>query len=187
MATTTQPARRGELLPSLPVLGRVYLAALAVNLPVLALLLTPQIRSRVGSETTMAVSAVVLLVLVVTAVVFAPEVSAKVAPAGDQWRAGTARSQVRALMRQDRRAYWWRLGEFVALYAAAQGVGGLIAWMRPHIWRNPDFGIDPGAELWEFDYANFALQAVGIYAVICLALSWYACRLRQMVLSRDNA
>ncbi|GGY80351.1 hypothetical protein CP967_09185 [Streptomyces nitrosporeus] len=179
----TAYARRLDLIPPIGVLGRVYAAGLVVNLPILALLLTPQIRSRVGSEATMAVSAVALLGLVVAAVVFAPEVSARVAPAGARWRFGGARAQVRALIRRDRRAYAWCLGEFVVLYIAAQGLGGVIGWMMPPIWSNADFGSDPAAGRWEFHYPNFAVQAVTIYVVICLAGSWYACRLRQLALS----
>ncbi|MER7910079.1 MULTISPECIES: hypothetical protein [unclassified Streptomyces] len=179
----TTYARRRDVIPPIGVLSRVYAAGLVVNLPILALLLTPQIRSRVGSETTMAISVVVLLGLVVAAVVFAPEVSARVAPAGARWRFGGARAQVRALIRRDRRAYAWRLGEFVVLYIAAQGLGGVIAWKMPHIWSNPDFGSDPAAGRWEFHYPNFAVQAVAIYLVICLASSWYACRLRQLALA----
>ncbi|MCF2531032.1 hypothetical protein [Yinghuangia soli] len=180
-------AYRRALMPPRAVLAKVYAAGLAVNLPILAVLLTPLTRSRVGSEVTMGIGVAVLLVLVVTAVVFAPEVSARVAPAAGQWQFGSARSRTRALMRQDRRAYWLRLAEFIALYVAAQGVGGAIAWMWPHIWRNPEFEHNPAAEPWEFDYPNFAIQAIGIYAVVCLALTWYACRLRQLALAQRTA
>ncbi|MFI7276394.1 hypothetical protein [Streptomyces sp. NPDC049879] len=165
------------------VLGRVYAASLLVNLPILAVQSLPQMRSRVGSETTMALCVTALCALVVAAVVVAPEVAARVAPGDERWRPGTARARVRALIRHDRRAYARRLGEFVALYIGAQCAGGALAWLVPHIEDNPAFGTDPAADRWIFHYPAFALQAVGIYLVVCLATSWYACRLRALALS----
>ncbi|MEV1010169.1 hypothetical protein [Streptomyces sp. NPDC049881] len=165
------------------VLGRVYAASLLVNLPILAVQSLPQMRSRVGSETTMTLCVTALCALVVAAVVVAPEVAARVAPGDERWRPGTARARVRALIRHDRRAYARRLGEFIAFYIGAQCAGGTIAWLVPHIEDNPAFGTDPAADRWIFHYPAFALQAVGIYLVICLATSWYACRLRALALS----
>ncbi|WP_239144589.1 hypothetical protein [Streptomyces sp. SID14515] len=108
----------------------------------------------------------------------APEVSAKVAPAGTHWRSGTARARVRALRRENRRTYLWRLGEFVALYIVAQGVGGIVALLLPHVADNPAHATDPTASAWIIDYPNYATQAVAMYVCICFALAWYATRLR---------
>ncbi|NEE21927.1 hypothetical protein G3M58_87640, partial [Streptomyces sp. SID7499] len=61
-------------------LARTSAACLVANLPLLALMLVPQLmRSRAGSEALLMVGMVLLLALVVVAVVFAPEVSAKAA------------------------------------------------------------------------------------------------------------
>ncbi|MFH9197988.1 hypothetical protein ACH4KT_11135 [Streptomyces anulatus] len=180
--TATSAARTSPPYGSLPdsgVLARTFAACLAVNVPLLALLLIPQLmRSRAGSEALLMVGTGLLLALVVGAVVFAPEVSAKVAPAGNHWRPGGARARVRALRRENRRTYLWRLGEFVALYIAAQGVGGLVAWLLPHVADNPAHAADPTAGAWIIDYPNYAAQAVAMYACICFALAWYATRLR---------
>jgi hypothetical protein len=158
-----------------PVLARTYGASLVANLPILAIMLTPQLmRSRAGSET----------VLVVAAVVAAPEVSAWAAPSGP-WRPGRARALVRDLIRTDRRTFLLRLAEFGAIYVAGQAVGGIAAWLMPYIWSNPDFGVDPGAGRWVLHYPNFAVQAVSMYLIVCLATAWYAVRLRQAVLTRD--
>ncbi|MFZ4264766.1 hypothetical protein [Streptomyces arboris] len=160
-------------------LARTFAACLAVNVPLLALLLIPQLmRSRAGSEVLLTVGLLLLFALVVGAVVFAPEVSAKVAPAGPHWLPGGARARVRALRRESRRTYLWRLGEFVALYIAAQGVGGLIAWLLPHVADNPARATDPTASVWIIDYPNYAVQAGAMYVCICFALAWYATRLR---------
>ncbi|MDQ0987773.1 hypothetical protein [Streptomyces sp. V2I9] len=166
-------------LPDASALARTYGACLAVNLPLLVLTLIPQLmRSRAGSESLLMVGMALLLTLVVGAVVLAPEVSARVAPGGSHWRPGGARGRVRVLIRESRRTYLWRLGEFVALYIAAQGVGGLVAWLLPHVADNPAHATDPTASAWIIDYPNYAIQAVVMYACICFALAWYATRLR---------
>ncbi|MFF3996871.1 hypothetical protein ACFYX8_26685 [Streptomyces cyaneofuscatus] len=160
-------------------LARTFFACLAVNVPILALLLIPQLmRSRAGSEALLGVGLFLLLALVVGAVVFAPEASAKVAPAGPHWLPGGARARVRALRRENRRAYLWRLGEFVVLYIVAQGVGGLVAWLLPHVADNPARAADPTASAWVIDYPNYAAQAGAMYVCVCFALAWYATRLR---------
>ncbi|WP_411081187.1 hypothetical protein [Streptomyces sp. cmx-18-6] len=160
-------------------LARTYAACLVAYLPLLALLLIPQLmRSRAGSEALLTVGLLLLFALVAGAVVLAPEVSARVAPAGAHWRPGGARARVRALIREDRRTYLWRLGEFVALYIAAQCAGGVFAWLLPHVADNPAHAVDPTASAWIIDYPNFAAQAGAMYACICFALAWYATRLR---------
>ncbi|NUV70365.1 MULTISPECIES: hypothetical protein [unclassified Streptomyces] len=168
----------GRLLDS-RALARTFAACLAVNVPILALLLIPQLmRSRAGSEALLTVGLLLLLTLVVGAVMLAPEVSARVAPAGPHWLPGGARARVRALRCENRRTYLWRLGEFVALYVAAQGVGGLIAWLLPHVADNPAHAADPTAPAWIVDYPNYAAQAGAMYVCICFALAWYGTRLR---------
>ncbi|MFC9028294.1 hypothetical protein [Streptomyces arboris] len=180
--TATSATRMSHLDGSLldpRALARTFAACLAVNVPLLALLLIPQLmRSRAGSEALLAVGLLLLFALVVGAVVFAPEVSAKVAPVGPHWLPGRARARVRALRHESRRTYLWRLGEFVALYIAAQGVGGLIAWLLPHVADNPAHAADPTASAWIIDYPNYAVQAGAMYVCICFALAWYATRLR---------
>jgi hypothetical protein len=151
------------------------------NLPLLALLLTPQLmRSRAGSETLLLLGMLLLTGLLAAATVLAPEVDARVNPAAPVWVPGRARSAVRDLYRRRRRTALTRLGELLVGYVAAQAVGGIIVWVMPHAWSNPDFGADPGADRWVIHYPNFAVQAIAIYAVTCLAFAWYGSRLRQL-------
>ncbi|MER5416627.1 hypothetical protein [Streptomyces virginiae] len=177
--TRSRPRRPGP--PSASLLGRVYLAALITHLPILAVLLAPQGRSRVSSESTAGLLNALLVGLVIAAVILVPAVCARVAPAGPRWQPGNALAGVRALIRTDRRAWLLRLGELTALYIAAQLLGGLIAQFLPYIWENPLYGTEPGAAQWEFHYVNFALQGVVIYVAVCAATAWYACRLRQLL------
>jgi hypothetical protein len=166
-------------------LARTYIASLVANLPILAVMLIPQlVRSRAGSQAMLALGTTILLGLVVAAVIAAPEISAWAAPDG-VWQRGRARALVRGLIRTAGRTYLLRLAEFFALYVASQGIGELIAWVMPYIWSNPDFGVDPAAGRWVLDYPNFAVQAVTMYLVICLATAWYAVRVRQAVLDRQ--
>ncbi|MEU2075492.1 hypothetical protein [Streptomyces sp. NPDC013489] len=175
----SRPRRPGP--PSAALLGRVYLAALITHLPILAVLLAPQGRSRVSSESTAGLLNALLVGLVIAAVVLVPAVCARVAPAGPRWQPENALAGVRALIRTDRRAWLRRLGELTALYIAAQFLGGLVAQFLPYIWENPRYGTEPGAAQWEFHYVNFALQGVAIYVAVCAATAWYACRLRQLL------
>ncbi|WP_073949791.1 hypothetical protein [Streptomyces kebangsaanensis] len=182
--TPTTPTAASHALPAPGVLARTYALALVVYTPLLALLLVPRLmRSRAGSEAMLAVGSVLLLTLVVGAVVIAPEVSAKAAPRGDLWSFGRARARVRTLIRTRRRTYFLCLGEFVVLYLAAQGAGGILAWMMPYVWENPAHETDPTQSLWILDYPNYAAQAITIYLVTCSALTWYATRLRALSLS----
>ncbi|MDL4776246.1 MULTISPECIES: hypothetical protein [Thermomonosporaceae] len=161
-------------------MSRVYAAVLVTHLPILAALLLPQGRSRVSSEPVAGLVALLLISLVVAATVLCPVACARVAPDGDRWHQGNALSQVRAYRRTDRRGYLWRLAELVILYTLAQCLGGLVAWMLPYIWDNPSYGTDPAADRWVFHYGRFAVQAVTLYVSVCVAFTWFACRLRQV-------
>ncbi|MFH9613651.1 hypothetical protein ACH4MM_07835 [Streptomyces pratensis] len=166
--------------PPTPVLGRVYVTMLLTHLPYLVLLLMPQARSRVSSESTAGLLTVALLTLVVAALVLSPAICALVAPDGARWKAGSALSTVRTLTRSRRRTYLLRLGEWAGFYVLAQCLGGLSALVRPYVWDNPLYGTDPAADRWVFHYGNYATQGVVIYLTVCAATTWYACRLRQL-------
>lgn len=69
----------------------------------------------------------------------------------------------------------------MALYIAAQGVGGLVAWLLPHVADDPAHATDPTASAWIIDYPNYpnyAAQAGARYLCICFATARYATRLR---------
>ncbi|MEU7377310.1 hypothetical protein [Streptomyces albidoflavus] len=106
-----QPFSRRVGMPPGAVSGRVYVAVLVVQLPLLAVLLTTQARSRVSSESVAGVLTVLLIGLVLAGLVISPAVCARVAPGGARWKAGSALSAVRALRRDSRRAYLRLLGE----------------------------------------------------------------------------
>ncbi|MGW0929273.1 hypothetical protein [Streptomyces sp. NPDC002644] len=182
---TTATTRSGQPRPRLlgHALTRTYAAALLTHLPLLAVLLLPWGRSRFegGGEALTGVVATAQAVLVVAAVVYVPEVSARVAPAAPAWLPGTARRAVRATVRENRRGYLWVLGELVGLYAAAQCLGGLVAVVRPYVRDNPASVVEAGGHPWAFHYGNFALQAVVLHLGICFATAWYAYRLRSRV------
>ncbi|MYY08624.1 hypothetical protein GT204_06805 [Streptomyces sp. SID4919] len=60
-------------------------------------------------------------------------------------------------------------------------MGGLVAQLLPYIRENPRFGTEPGATQWEFHHVDFAVRGVVVYAPVCAATAWYACRLRQLL------
>lgn len=50
----------------------------------------------------------------------------------------------------------------------------------PYIWH------DPTDEGWELNYQNYAVQAIGIYLVICLAAAWFGTRVRQEIMTAPS-
>ncbi|NYV76898.1 hypothetical protein, partial [Streptomyces sp. UH6] len=160
-----------------------YAAALLTHLPLLGVLLLPWGRSRYagGGEALMGLVTLALTAAVVTAVVYAPALSARVAPASPDWLPGRARRSVARFRRGDRRAHLLILGELVVLYVTAQCLGGLAGVVRPYVRDNPAPVVEAGGHPWDFHYGNFAVQAVVLYLGICFATTWYACRLRDRV------
>jgi hypothetical protein len=163
-------------------LGRTYAAMLVVAAPLLALLLTPGLmRSRVawfeGSSWLGIIGFEVLSLLTVLGSV---AVSAAVAGAAAQWRPRTAWASSRDLRRR-RPGRWWRLlGEAFGWFLASQLVGGYLAWLVPYIWRDSTGG-------WVLDYPNYAMQAIGMYLVICFAAAWFGTRIRHDVLATTTS
>lgn len=181
MTTQAEPRHHRFPLPSPSVLGRTWAAALVAQLPLLGVLLLPWGRSRYEGGGEAAASAVraAPAVASATAVVYAPEVCARAAPARPEWLPGRARQAVARLRRRDRGAHLMLLGELVLLYAVAQGLGGLVTVFHPSVRDAPAAVVEAGGHPWEFDYAAFALQAVVLG--VCGAVAWYACRLRTRV------
>jgi hypothetical protein len=166
------------------VLPRVFLASLAANLPMLALLLVPQLmRSRVGSEALLLVGSTLYCVLIVIALATAPRVSAWGAPRAELWTTPTAAHTARAIRQTQARDYWQRVGEWLLFFLVAQGAGLFVGWLVPYIWDNPEFGA-PGQPRWIFRYRNYALHALTIYLFSCLSFAWFGARLRQMSAAR---
>lgn len=162
------------------VLLRTFLGSTVANLPMLGLLLVPQLmRSRAGSETLLLVGSTLYLVLIATALFTTPRVTAWVAPLGDSWSPGTASATVRVLLRTRPLAFWQRAGEWLILFVAGQAAGLLLASMLPYVEDNPRFGLE-GQPRWLIHYGSYALQAVTIYLFSCVSFAWLGTRLRAM-------
>jgi len=168
----------------LDVLPRVTLASFVANLPMLALLLVPQLmRSRAGSETLLFVGATLYCALIVIAVTTAPRVSAWAAPRVEAWTRRTAGHKARDIRRTRGRDFWQRVGEWLLLFLLAQAAGLFVAWLMPYVWDNPEFGA-PGEPRWIVGYRNYAIHALAIYLFSCLSFAWFGARLRQFSIAR---
>jgi hypothetical protein len=177
MQTSPSPDRTRD---DANVLPRVFLASTVANVPMLGLLLVPQLmRSRAGSETLLMFGATLYLVLIAVALRMTPLVTAWAAPKGESWSPGRVNATMRAIWRDRPRAFWQRVGEWCALFAAAQAAGLLVAWLVPYIEDNPRFGA-AGEPRWVLHYGSYVLQAVTIYLGSCLAFAWLGTRLRAM-------
>ena len=161
------------------VLGRVFLASTVSNLPMLGLLLVPQLmRSRAGSETRLAIGTVLYLALISVALLTTPRVTARAAP-NEGWSPPTANATVHRIFQTQGPAFWQRIGEWFVLFTLGQVAGLLIAWFLPYVADNPRFGI-PGQSRWVLDYGNYFVQAVTVYLFSCFSFAWLGARLRAL-------
>jgi len=166
------------------VLPKVFLANLVGNLPMLVLLLVPQLmRSRAGSEGLLLIGSTLYCALVAVAVAIAPRLRAWAAPRADVWTTRTAGRTVRAIRESQAREFRQRVGEFLLLFLLAQAAGFCIAWLMPYVSANSSFG-GPGEPRWIIHYGNYAVHAVTIYLVSCLSFAWFGARLRQLAVAR---
>jgi hypothetical protein len=162
------------------VLPKLFLASLVANVPMLALLLVPQVmRSRAGSETLLIVGSTLYCALVLLALAIAPRVSAWAAPRGDAWTPRTAGRSARELRRKQPQGYWRRVGEWLLLFLLAQAAGLGVAWLMPYVSANPELGA-PGEPRWIIHYGNYVIHAVTIYFFSCLSFAWFGTRLREL-------
>ena len=168
------------------VLPRVFLASALAYLPMLGLLLVPQLmRSRAGSETLLVFGATLNLLLIAVALLTTPLVSAWAAPKGASWSPRTAMATAQAIRRSEPLAFWQRIGEWCLLFAAGQGAGLVVAMLCPYVEDNPRFGV-LGEPRWIVHYGCYALQAVTIYVFSCLSFAWLGTRLRAMALTAPS-
>lgn len=175
----TGPAGRATRHGLVAVLPSVLISSLA-NLPMLALLLVPQLlRSRAGSETLLFVGSTLYCALIVIALATAPIVSARAAPRGERWTTRTAFGTTREIRQTHGRAFWQRVGEWFLFFVLAQAAGFFVAWLIPYVWDNPTFGA-PGQPRWIFSYRNYAAHALTIYVFSCMSFAWFGARIRQL-------
>ena len=169
--------------PSLAVLRRGFLTSLVANIPLLALLLMPQLmRSRAGSEALLFVGTTLYFGLVTVALMTAAPVSAWAAPETEVWTPSTASRTTRLLWRTEPRECWQRVGEWFLFFVLAQAVGFCVGWLMPYVRDNPDF-VAAGEPRWLIRYDRYALHAVTIYLFSCLSFAWFGTRLRQLALA----
>jgi hypothetical protein len=173
--------------PFLAVLRKGLLTSLLANIPMLALLLVPQLmRSRAGSEALLFVGTTLYFGLVAVALMTAAPVSALAAPETEVWTPGTACRTTRLLWRTDPRGCWQRVGEWFLFFVLAQAAGFYVGWLMPYVEDNPDF-LAAGQARLLIRYDKYALHAVTIYLFSCFSFAWFATRMRQLALAaRDS-
>ncbi len=170
------------------ILLRTWAGCLIGCLPLLALLLVPQLmRSRAGSEQLLLVGVAALLVLLTASFLLSPVLSAWFAPEPGRWEARTAWADTRAVWRRRPGAAATALFTAIAIYGAAQAVGYGLAEVVPYVRGNPAFGSDPTQSRWLIDYPAYALQAVVLYALTTLAVAVYATWVRVLSLRDAQA
>jgi hypothetical protein len=166
------------------VLPRIWAAVMLGCLPLLALLLVPQLmRSRAGNESLLMVGVVALLVVLVAAVILAPVMSAFAAPVDGAWQPRTALGATRRVWRSRRAQAWLALGLFAMIYVAGQIAGYALGSAVPYVHDNPAFPGDPAASPWIIDYPAYALQAAVIHLFTTFGLAAYAARLRSLAVA----
>jgi hypothetical protein len=161
------------------ILVRTWLAALVACLPLLALLLIPQLmRSRAGSGHLLIVGTVLLLAMLTAAFLVAPLLSARALPEPGRWDRWTARRSTVRVWREQRGRAFGAIATGILIYGLGQAVGYGLAAVMPYIDDNPAFATDPSQSPWILHYPAYALQAVVLYAITTLAVSVYAAMLR---------
>lgn len=166
------------------VFSRIWAAVALGCLPLLALLLVPQLmRSRAGSEGLLMVGVLALFAVLAAAVVLAPIMSAFGAPVDRVWQPRTALGAARRVWRTRRGQAWLALGLFVVIYVVGQIVGYALGSVVPYVRDNPAFAGDAGASRWIIDYPAYALQASAIYVFTTLALAAYVARVRSLAVT----
>ncbi|MFE6736757.1 hypothetical protein [Microbacterium sp. NPDC057650] len=163
----------------LRILLRTWLVCLFVLLPLLALLLVPQLmRSRAGSEQLLFLGTGLLLALLIVAFVFAPVLSSVAAPESGRWDRRTGMRTGGEVWRKRTGRAAAALVAGIAVYAFGQAVGYGVGVIVPYIEDNPAHVTDPTQSPWILHYPAYALQAVVLYAATTLAVALYAALLR---------
>jgi len=163
--------------------ARSWLACLIGCLPLLALLLVPQLmRSRAGSEQLLMVGTGLLLVLLTAAFVFAPLMTAWFAPVRGSWEPRTALGATARVWRHRKGSATIALLAGIAVYAGGQAVGYWLGSAVPYVSDNPEHLTDPSQPLWVIHYPAYVLQAIVLYLATTLAVAVYGWRMRTLSL-----
>lgn len=170
------------------VLLRNWLACLICCLPLLALLLTPQLmRSRAGSEQLLFLGIGLLLALLVGCFMLAPLMSAWLTTVPGRWEIGSSWTATREVWRRSTAHAASALGAAVAIYTAGQAIGYGLAELVPYVRDNPSHTVDASSSPWIIDYPAYALQALVVYTLTTLAIAVYAWRIRALTLQTTQA
>lgn len=165
--------------------ARSWLAHLIGCLPLLALLLVPQLmRSRAGSEQLLMIGTGLLLILLTAAFVLAPLAAAWSAPVRGSWEPRTALRATAAAWRHRRGSATIALLAGVVIYAGGQTVGYWVGSAVPYVSDNPAHLTDPSQPAWIIHYPAYVLQAIVLYLVTTLAVAVYSWRMRSLSLQR---
>lgn len=168
--------------------ARGWTACLIGCLPLLILLLVPQLmRSRAGSEQLLVVGTFLLLVLLTSAFLLAPPMTAWLAPVRGAWEPRTALRATAAAWRHRRGSAAVALVAGVAIYAGGQAVGYWVGAVVPYVSDNPEHLTDPNAPAWTIHYPAYVLQAAVLYLATTLAVAVYGLRMRALTLQRATA
>jgi len=168
--------------------ARGWIACLIGCLPLLILLLVPQLmRSRAGSEQLLMVGTSLLLVLLTSAFLLAPLMTAWFAPVRGAWEPRTALRATAATWRQRRGTAATALIAGVAIYAGGQAVGYWVGSVVPYVSDNPAHATDPSVPAWTIHYPAYVLQAAVLYLTTTLAVAVYGWRMRTLALQRATA
>ncbi|MFE6997676.1 hypothetical protein ACFVAE_17085 [Microbacterium sp. NPDC057659] len=163
----------------LHILLRTWLVCLFACIPLLALLLVPQLmRSRAGSEQLLLLGTGLLLVLVTAAFIVAPVLSSVAAPGSARWARRTSMRTAAEVWRTRTGRAAAALIAGIAVYALGQTVGYGVGVIVPYIEDNPAHATDPTQSPWILHYPAYALQAVVLYVATTLAVAVYATLLR---------
>ncbi|REJ04310.1 hypothetical protein DY023_15530 [Microbacterium bovistercoris] len=164
---------------NLRILLRTWIVCLFALLPLLALLLVPQLmRSRAGSEQLLFLGTGLLLVLLTVAFVAAPVPSSVAAPEAGVWDRRTSMRTAAAVWRKRPGRASGALLAGIAVYALGQTVGYGVGVIVPYIEDNPAHLSDPTQSPWILHYPAYALQAVVLYLITAFAVAVYAALLR---------
>lgn len=168
--------------------ARGWLASLIGCLPLLALLLVPELmRSRAGSEQLLMIGTSLLLILLTAAFVLAPLMSAWLAPVRGSWEPRTALRATATVWRGRRGSATVALLTGIAIYAGGQAVGYWVGAAVPYVSDNPEHLTDPGQPAWIIHYPAYVLQAIVLYLATTLAVAVYGWRMRSLNLQRTTA
>ncbi|MDQ0642201.1 hypothetical protein [Microbacterium murale] len=163
---------------------RIWIGCVLGCLPILALLLVPQLmRSRAGDEQLLLIGTALLAVLLIGAFVCAPIMAAWFSPVRGGREPRAAWRCARGVWQQRRGGAMIALAAGATIYVAGQVIGYIVGALVPYVSDNPAHLTDQSQSPWIIHYPAYALQAGVLYVMTTLAVAVYSWRLRSLRLS----